>query len=61
MCPQIFEIEVLSDQDQAVRAANTALVFLQRETLADEMEDVAFAGFGQPQESLAAEQARRAA
>ena len=51
----------LPDQHQAVGAGDTALVFLQRETLADEMEDVALAGLGQPQESLAAEQSRRAA
>ena len=58
---QGFHIEVPSDQHQAVGAGQTALIFLERETLADEMEDVALAGFGQPQESLAAEQARRAA
>src|ERR1700738_3098356 len=42
-------------------APNNTLFFLQRETLPDEMEDVTLAGFGQPQESLAAEQSRRAA
>src|SRR4030081_2851616 len=56
---QILGIELPSDQDQAIGAA-CRTVLVQGEASTDEVEDVALVRLGQPQEALAAEQARRA-
>jgi hypothetical protein len=59
--PQIPRIEVASDQDQTVRTGVLAIIFLQRESSTDQMEDVALAGLGEPKESFATEQPGRPA
>src|SRR5579871_2274928 len=54
-------VEVAADQHEAVGAWGRSGVVVEREAAADEVEDVALVGLGEPQEALAAEQAWRAA
>ena len=59
---QVRFVEVAADQHEAVGASVVgAGVLVEGEAVADEVEDVALAGLGQPQEALAAEQSWRTA
>ena len=58
---QAWFVEVAADQHEPVGAWVGAGVLVEGEAVADEVEDVALVGLGQPQEALAAEQSWRAA